>query len=110
MLQRTRRRVAETDAASGNLADLRELGVRIAIDDFGTGYGSLAYLQRLLVDIVTIDVQIVGELGDRPRRAALATMILQLAAALDVVSVDERNEPPAHLGGPCELGRRLGAE
>jgi EAL domain-containing protein (putative c-di-GMP-specific phosphodiesterase class I) len=34
--------VSEVEAASGVLADLPSLGVKIAIDDFGTGYCSLS--------------------------------------------------------------------
>ena len=31
-------------------------GVRVSIDDFGTGFSSLAYLQRLDIDGLKIDV------------------------------------------------------
>ena len=40
---------------SGQLADLRRLGVSIAMDDFGTGYSSLGYLWKYNFDKLKID-------------------------------------------------------
>jgi len=37
------------------LAALKKLGVRLVLDDFGTGHSSLAYLQRLPLDMLKID-------------------------------------------------------
>ncbi len=98
--------VSEIEAASGVLADLRAIGVRIAIDDFGTGYCSLSYLQRFPVDIVKIDKQFIDELGGDRKRSSLARMILQLTASLEVISVAEGIELPAQL---AEL-RRMGCD
>jgi diguanylate cyclase (GGDEF)-like protein/PAS domain S-box-containing protein len=101
--------VEEIESASGNLIDLRDLGVRIAIDDFGTGYCSLSYLQRFPVDVVKIDRQFIAELDDRPRSATLAAMILQLTSGLDMISVAEGIERPSQLralqGLGCDLGQ-----
>lgn len=41
--------------AGDKLTQLRAMGVSIAIDDFGIGYSSLAYLQRLPLDLLKID-------------------------------------------------------
>jgi EAL domain-containing protein (putative c-di-GMP-specific phosphodiesterase class I) len=100
--------VEEIESASGYLAELRSLGVRIAIDDFGTGYCSLSYLQRFPVDIVKIDRQFIQELGDDPSEATLARMILQLTAGLDMLSVAEGIERPAQLRALQALGCDLG--
>jgi len=100
--------VEEIESSSGNLAELRALGVRIAIDDFGTGYCSLSYLQRFPVDVVKIDRQFVDELGDRERSGTLARMILQMTVGLDVTSVAEGIERPAQLAELRELGCDLG--
>jgi EAL domain-containing protein (putative c-di-GMP-specific phosphodiesterase class I) len=100
--------VEEIESASGNLAELREIGVRIAIDDFGTGYCSLSYLQRFPVDVVKIDRQFVDELDAAPNRTNLAALILQLTAGLDVVSVAEGIERPSQLKALLDLGCDLG--
>ncbi len=100
--------VEEIESASGHLDELREMGVTIAIDDFGTGYCSLSYLQRFPVDVVKIDREFVEELDDDRRGATLASMILQLTAGLDVVSVAEGIERPSQLRALQELGCDLG--
>jgi diguanylate cyclase (GGDEF)-like protein/PAS domain S-box-containing protein len=100
--------VEEIESSSGHLADLRSLGVLIALDDFGTGYCSLSYLQRFPVDVLKIDRQFIQELGEEPRQATLAKMILQLTSGLDMVSVAEGIERPAQLRALQELGCDLG--
>ena len=89
--------VEEVESASGNLEELRALGIRIAIDDFGTGYCSLSYLQRFPVDVVKIDRRFVEELGEGQKSSTLAKMILQMTSALGVISVAEGIERPAQL-------------
>lgn len=100
--------VGEIEAASGILADLRALGVKIAIDDFGTGYCSLSYLQKFPVDIVKIDKQFIDELGSDRRKSSLAQMILQLTASLEVVSVAEGIESPGQLVDLRRMGCDVG--
>jgi diguanylate cyclase (GGDEF)-like protein/PAS domain S-box-containing protein len=100
--------VEEIESASGHLDELREMGVMIAIDDFGTGYCSLSYLQRFPVDVVKIDRRFVEELDEHHRGATLASMILQLTAGLEMVSVAEGIERPSQLRALQELGCDLG--
>jgi len=100
--------VEEVQSASGNLEQLRALGIRIAIDDFGTGYCSLSYLQRFPVDVVKIDRRFVDELGDAQKSSTLAKMILQMTTALEVTSVAEGIERPAQLRELRALGCDIG--
>jgi diguanylate cyclase (GGDEF)-like protein len=48
--------MSDTTAAATVLAHLRDLDVSVAIDDFGTGYSSLAYLKRLPVATLKVDL------------------------------------------------------
>jgi len=77
------------------LAQLKERGVKIALDDFGTGYGSLAYLQRLPVDIVKIDRSFTATIDTHESAEALLRAIIGLASALDMRLVAEGIERPS---------------
>ncbi|MBI3686418.1 MAG: GGDEF domain-containing protein [Actinobacteria bacterium] len=89
--------VADEGGVSDRLAALRSLGVRIAIDDFGTGYASLAYLQRLPVDILKIDRSFLttGD-GDHPA-PELVRAIVKIADSLGLVTLAEGVESSAHV-------------
>jgi diguanylate cyclase (GGDEF)-like protein len=73
--------IAETDAlanlnaASRLINQLRELGCRFALDDFGTGFSSFHHLKRLAVDFVKIDGQFIqGMANDQIDRAIVASI------------------------------------
>ncbi len=70
------------DVVLGNLARLRENGVRIALDDFGTGYSSLSYLTCFSFDTIKIDQTFVRDLADRPESAAVVEAVTLMARAL----------------------------
>jgi diguanylate cyclase (GGDEF)-like protein/PAS domain S-box-containing protein len=81
--------VNDRDAVAGRLTELRALGVGVALDDFGTGFSSLSYLSSFPVDALKIDQSFVRPLTDGPRQAALVRAIVELARALEVVTVAE---------------------
>jgi diguanylate cyclase (GGDEF)-like protein/PAS domain S-box-containing protein len=70
------------------LAELKDIGVKLAIDDFGTGYSSLSYLRDLPIDVVKMDRSFVEGIADSGQRLALAEGIVQIAKtlSLDVVA------------------------
>jgi len=71
------------------LEELKGLDVRVAMDDFGTGYTSLAYLQRLPIDMLKIDGSFVtGMLADSDS-TAIVRAILSLAGALGMETTGE---------------------
>ena len=85
------------EVAIDTLSRLSQLGVRLAVDDFGSGNSSLAYLNRLPVDILKIDQSFVLAIGSSPRADALIQGIVQLAAALGMITIAEGIETPRQL-------------
>jgi diguanylate cyclase (GGDEF)-like protein len=98
--------VRNTGSAAEQLADLRELGVRIAIDDFGTGYSSLSAVAALPADVLKVDRTLVAVLSPVSVSAAEAvlTAAAALGTALDMQVVAEGVETPEQL----DLVRRAG--
>jgi diguanylate cyclase (GGDEF)-like protein len=93
--------VQDPKRATTVLEGLKALGVSVAMDDFGTGYTSLAYLQRLPIDMLKIDRSFVsGMLGDSDS-VAIVRAILSLASALGMDTTAEGIDSP-------ELARALG--
>jgi diguanylate cyclase (GGDEF)-like protein/PAS domain S-box-containing protein len=96
--------VASGERAEQQLAMLKERGVKLALDDFGTGYASLAYLQRLPVDIVKIDRSFTAKIDSGAADLALLEGIVGLGKALGLQLVAEGIERLAQQGIVRELG------
>ncbi len=77
----------ETDRNLRFIQRIRDKGIRLAIDDFGTGYSSLAYLQRLPIGKLKIDMSFVRAIpGDGE---PITTAILAMAHSLGLTVVAE---------------------
>jgi diguanylate cyclase (GGDEF)-like protein/PAS domain S-box-containing protein len=96
--------VADADLALRALSALSDLGVRLCVDDFGTGYSSLSYLHRFPMDIVKIDRSFVASIGKEASGVAIATGVVSMAHALDLVAVAEGIETDEQLEVLRELG------
>ena len=96
--------VASGERAEQQLAMLKDRGVKLALDDFGTGYASLAYLQRLPVDIVKIDRSFTAKIDTGAADLALLEGIVGLGKALGLQLVAEGIERIAQQGIVQDLG------
>ncbi|GAB4000186.1 hypothetical protein GCM10029992_31300 [Glycomyces albus] len=75
------------------LQALRGAGVRIALDDFGSGYSSLGQLDRLPVDIIKLDRDLIAK--DDGGVGPLAEVAVELGRRLgmDVIAEGWRPTP-----------------
>ena len=80
-----------------SLQAIRAMGISIAIDDFGTGFSSLAYLAKLPVDTLKIDLSFVHNMTTGPQGLALVSTIISLAHALKLKVVAEGVETEEQL-------------
>jgi PAS domain S-box-containing protein len=59
--------------------ELTELGCEVMLDDFGMGYGGFAYLKRLPVTVLKIDMEFVRDLFENPQNQHVVKAIVTLA-------------------------------
>jgi diguanylate cyclase (GGDEF)-like protein len=86
--------IQDPHRATAVLEALKALGVRVAVDDFGTGYTSLAYLQRLPIDVLKIDRSFVSDMLADGDSVAIVRAILSLAGALGMEATAEGIDTP----------------
>ncbi|MEU5871485.1 EAL domain-containing protein [Glycomyces sp. NPDC047369] len=113
--QRLTFEITEDDVVSGEprltpaLERLHEMGVRLSVDDFGAGYSSLAYLRRLPVQEIKIDLRFVQGMATDDDDHAIVEAVLGLARhfAIDVVAEGiETHQTVEQLRGlHCEAGQ-----
>ncbi|HEU5278325.1 MAG TPA: EAL domain-containing protein [Gaiellaceae bacterium] len=96
--------VASGERVEQQLSTLKSRGIKLALDDFGTGYASLAYLQRLPVDIVKIDRSFTAGIDSGAADLALLEGIVGLGKALGLQLVAEGIERDAQQGIVRGLG------
>ena len=92
------------ELVSGQLAAIRQLGIKLLIDDFGTGYSSLSQLQRLEMDVLKIDRAFTSELRSASDANVLFNAIVAMAHALGMRVVAEGVESQAQLRALQAMG------
>jgi EAL domain-containing protein (putative c-di-GMP-specific phosphodiesterase class I) len=83
--------------ATGILAAIRRIGLRISMDDFGTGYSSLAQLKRFPLDSVKIDASFVQDIPHDADDTAIIKAIIAMGHALRLKVIAEGVENAAQL-------------
>ncbi len=71
------------------LTNLRQTGLTLSLDDFGTGYSSLAYLGRLPINELKIDMSFVQRMLVTRNDAAVVNTIIAMGQGLDMELVAE---------------------
>ncbi|HIJ96112.1 MAG TPA: EAL domain-containing protein [Desulfuromonadales bacterium] len=96
--------MTDSDPTLKKLADLKEIGVTLSLDDFGTGYSSLAYLGRLPINELKIDISFVRRMLSTPNDAAVVNTIIAMGHGLGVELVAEGVETEEQLQYLLERG------
>ena len=96
--------VEHNQIVQGQLDRLRSMGVRLVIDDFGTGYSSLSQLQRLDVDVLKLDRELVSPLVHGSDAESLCRAIIWMASALELDVVAEGVETIEQLTVLMDIG------
>lgn len=79
----------DAERANPIVLALHALGVRLAIDDFGAGHSSLVRLRDVPVQTLKIDQSFLRGVPDDRQAAAMITAIIELGAALGMVTIAE---------------------
>ena len=79
----------DSEQSFQSLADLKALGVRLSIDDFGTGYSSLAYLQKIAVDKLKVDISFVHDITRNSGNASIVKAVIALGHSLGLEVIAE---------------------
>ncbi len=81
--------VEQSAAVRAQLAQMRELGMRLVIDDFGAGHSSLSQLKQLDVDVLKIDRGLIAPLEAGGDSESVCRAIIWMASALNLEVVAE---------------------
>jgi EAL domain-containing protein (putative c-di-GMP-specific phosphodiesterase class I) len=102
---RSPRPLANDEArAEAFVHELSDLGCGVALDDFGIGYGGFAYLKRLPVTCLKIDIQFVRDLVTNPQSQHVVKAIVMLAQGFGRETIAEGVETQATLDLLAEYG------
>lgn len=89
--------VQQLEDCANILQALRNVGLKIAIDDFGSGYSSLAYLNRLPVDVVKLDRSLIVDLEHSLAAQSMVRHIIRMTQELKIEVVAEGVESEIQL-------------
>ena len=101
--------MANAQATTTVLQELREGGIQVVIDDFGTGYSSLSHLHSLPVDSLKIDHSFVQSMNGNPESLGLTPLIINMAHTMNMSVVAEGIETAQQLAQlralQCDFGQ-----
>jgi len=68
---------------------LSKASIRVAMDDFGTGYSSLAYLQKMPIHLLKIDMSFIRDMDRNPEDRTIVKTIIAMAHTLNMEVIAE---------------------
>jgi len=74
---------------SGQLLELKRMGINISLDDFGTGYTSFSYLKKIPADIVKIDRSLIINIVKNEEDQRIVNAMIELGHSLGMKVVVE---------------------
>jgi diguanylate cyclase (GGDEF)-like protein/PAS domain S-box-containing protein len=97
------------ERTTSDLAELKDLGIRLVIDDFATGssHFSPTYLRELPIDALKLDKSYVDAITE-PQGRKFAELIVDFADAIEVEVIAEGIETEEQRALLTEMGCRLG--
>ena len=87
--------------------EYRSHGFLTAIDDFGSGYSGLIRLADLRPDLLKLDMELIRDIDQHPRRRKIVSAMVRLCADLDITVIAEGIETEAELYCLEDMGIRL---
>ena len=69
--------------------DIHKRGAKVAIDDFGSGYSNFIYLEKLNIDILKIDGEIVSKILSSDNSVFLVRTIVEFCKKNNIISIAE---------------------
>ncbi|WP_148253111.1 putative bifunctional diguanylate cyclase/phosphodiesterase [Aidingimonas lacisalsi] len=96
--------ISESDITLAMLKRLRRLGIGLAIDDFGVGYANFAYIARLPINKVKLDMTLVQGVANERRSEILVEGLNRLLCGLDMSCIAEGVEDAALAAKLAQLG------
>lgn len=87
--------IQNVEQTIATLKKLAQLGVQVTVDDFGTGYSSLSYLKDFPLHGLKIDKSFIKEIPHGAGASTIASAVIAMAHALDLVVIAEGVENQA---------------
>ncbi|MCW8108434.1 EAL domain-containing protein [Alteromonas ponticola] len=82
----------------------QQIGLSIALDDFGSGYANLDWLAYLNPNSIKIDISLVKDIDQSPKRKLIVKQLKNLTASLGIEAVAEGVETKAERDVLAEIG------
>jgi EAL domain-containing protein (putative c-di-GMP-specific phosphodiesterase class I) len=98
--------IASPDHVGSIIETYRRIGFSVAIDDFGAGHAGLGLFARFATDLIKLDMELIRNIDNDPRRRAIVKALVGLCRDLDTILIAEGIETKAEADVLNGLGIR----